>query len=189
MLKLFRYLKPYRAAVVVTMVLVFANSIAQLSLPAMMATIVDDGIAKGDVAHILRTGMAMLGIALAGVAANVAAGYLASLSSMGFGRDLRSQVFARVTSFSLRGLDRFGTSSLITRSTNDVTQVQQLTFMIQRMMVMAPFMAIGGIIMALSTEPRLSWILLITIPLMIIFIALLMSKAVPLFKSIQTKID
>lgn len=189
MLKLFRHLRPYTVAILITLTLVFANSLAELSLPKMMSRIVDEGIAQGDIELIWRIGGTMLLLALAGVIANVTAGFLAARSAMGFGRDLRSRVFARVSSFSLREMDRFGASSLITRTTNDITQVQQLVFMMQRMMAAAPMMAIGGIVMALNTEPKLSWILLVIIPIMTIAIILLALKGVPLFKSIQKKLD
>jgi ATP-binding cassette subfamily B protein len=189
MLKLFRQLKPYRLSIVLTLALVFASSIAELSLPAMMATIVDQGIAKGDVASIWKIGGTMLVVAFAGILASVSGGFLASRTAMGFGRDLRSRVFARVSSFSLRELDSIGTSSLITRTTNDITQVQQVVFMMQRMMAHAPMMAIGGIIMALSTEPKLSWILLVVLPVLTLAIILLARKGMPLFKAIQTKLD
>jgi len=189
MLKIFRHLKPYTLAIVVTLVLAFANAIAELSLPAMMSTIVDEGVAKGDIAMIWNVGGRMLIIAFAAIIANIIAGYLASRTAMGFGRDLRNRVFARVSSFSLREMDRFGASSLITRTTNDITQVQQLAFMMQRMMAHAPLMAIGGITMALSTEPKLSWILLVVIPIMAIAIIILAKKGMPLFTAIQKKID
>ncbi|PKL07684.1 MAG: multidrug ABC transporter ATP-binding protein [Spirochaetae bacterium HGW-Spirochaetae-7] len=189
MLKLFRYLRPFALSIAATLALVFANSIAELSLPKLMSNIVDEGIARGDIALIWRVGGYMLLIALAGIAANVTAGLLAARSSMGFGRNLRTKVFARVSSFSLGELDRFGAASLITRTTNDITQVQTLVFMMQRMMAAAPMLAIGGIVMALTTEPKLSWILLVVIPVMALAIVLLAMKGIPLFKSIQTKID
>ncbi len=189
MLKIFRHLKPYTLAIIVTLVLAFANAIAELSLPAMMSTIVDEGVAKGDIAMIWKVGGRMLIIAFAAIIANIIAGYLASRTAMGFGRNLRTRVFARVSSFSLREMDRFGASSLITRTTNDITQVQQLAFMMQRMMAHAPLMAIGGITMALSTEPKLSWILLVVIPIMAVAIIILAKKGMPLFTAIQKKID
>ena len=189
MFKLFKQLRPYALSITLTLALVFASAIAELSLPAMMATIVDDGIAKGDVASIWKTGGIMLVVAFAGILASLTGGFLASRTAMGFGRDLRSRVFARVSSFSLRELENIGTSSLITRTTNDITQVQQLVFMMQRMMAHAPMMAIGGIIMALSTEPRLSWILLVILPVMALAIIFLARKGMPLFKAIQTKLD
>ncbi|MFH2115792.1 MAG: ABC transporter ATP-binding protein [Spirochaetota bacterium] len=189
MLKLFRQLRPYALSIGLTLALVFASSIAELSLPAMMATIVDQGIAKGDVTAIWKIGGIMLVVAFAGIVASLTGGFLASRTAMGFGRDLRSRVFARVSSFSLRELDRFGTSSLITRTTNDITQVQQVVFMMQRMMAHAPMMAIGGIVMALSTEPRLSWILLVVLPVLALAIILLAVKGMPIFKAIQKKLD
>jgi ATP-binding cassette, subfamily B, multidrug efflux pump len=189
MLKLFRNLKPYALAIMVTLMLAFASAIAELSLPALMSTIVDKGVAAGDIALIWKTGGLMLAIAFAAIIANVTAGFLASRTAMGFGRDLRSKVFARVSSFSLREMDRFGASSLITRTTNDITQVQHVTFMMQRMMAHAPLMAIGGIVMALSTEPKLSWILLVIVPIMALAITVLAMKGMPLFKAIQKKLD
>jgi len=189
MLKLFRHLRPYALAVAVTLALVFASAMAELSLPAMMSSIVDNGIAKGDIPGIWKTGGTMLVVAFAGIIASLIGGFLASRTSMAFGRDLRSKVFARVSSFSLREMDRFGASSLITRTTNDIPQVQQIAFMMQRMMAHAPMMAIGGIVMALSTEPKLSWILLVVLPLLALVIVLLAVKGMPLFKSIQTKLD
>lgn len=189
MLKLFRYLRPYSALIILTLGLVFASSMAELSLPALMSRIVDDGVAKGDLATIWRVGGTMLAIALAGMAANLLGSFLASRTSMAFGRDLRSRVFSRVSSFSLRELDRFGTSSLITRTTNDINQVQTVTFMMQRMMAHAPMMAIGGIVMALSTEPKLAWILLVVIPILTVAVVILAIKGMPLFKAIQGKLD
>ncbi len=189
MLRLFRYLKPYAPMVALALLMEFASSMAELSLPALMSVIVDKGVAAGDIAVIWRTGAQMLAIAFVGVAANLTGGFFASKSAMGFGKTLRSRVFSRVSSFSLRELDRFGTSSLITRSTNDITQVQQITFMMQRMMAKAPMMAIGGIVMALATEPRLAWILMVVIPILGAAIVLVAMKGLPLFKSIQAKID
>ena len=189
MLRLFKYLRPYALFVGLALVLEFASSMAELSLPAMMAVIVDDGVAAGNVPLIWRTGGLMLVVALAGVIANLTGGFFASRTAMGFGKSLRSRVFSRVSSFSLRELDRFGTSSLITRTTNDITQVQQVAFMMQRMMAKAPMMAIGGIAMALATEPRLAWVLLIVIPIMTAAILQIARKGLPLFKAIQTKID
>ncbi len=189
MLKLFRFLKPYAPSIVVALLLTFANSMTDLSLPALMSSIVDNGIAKGDLAVIWSTGGFMLLVSLTGILASIAAVFLASRSSMGFGRDLRSIVFARVSSFSLREMDSFGTSSLITRTTNDITQVQQIVFMMQRMMIRAPLMAVGGLVMALTTEPKLSWILLVIIPVMSLTIIALALRGMPIFALIQTRLD
>jgi ATP-binding cassette subfamily B protein len=189
MLKLFKFLKPYWPSIIVALVLTFANSMTDLSLPAMMSSIVDDGIAKGNIAMIWSTGALMLLVSLAGILASIAAVFLASRSSMAFGRDLRSTVFSRVSSFSLREMDAFGASSLITRTTNDITQVQQVVFMMQRMMIRAPLMAVGGLVMALTTEPRLSWILLVIIPIMSLAIIGLAIRGMPIFRVIQSKLD
>jgi len=188
-LKLFAYLRPYALTIIGALLLTFTSAITDLSLPALMSTIVDQGVARGNIPLIWRIGALMLAISLVGVFASVAGVFLASRSSMKFGRDLRSQVFKRVSSFSLREIDTFGTASLITRTTNDVTQVQQIVFIMQRMMVRAPLMAIGGIVMALTTEPKLSWILLAVIPLMALVILLLALRGIPLFREVQKKLD
>ncbi len=189
MRRLARYLRPYAGGVGLAILLEAASSAAELALPAFMAAIVDGGILAGDAAAIWRYGALMLAIAVLGGAANVLGGFFASRTSTGFGRDLRGAVFGRVSAFSLRELDRFGASSLITRTTNDVAQVQQVVFMMQRMMAKAPLMAAGGIVMALATEPRLSWILLVAIPAMALAMAIVAAKGLPLFKSMQGKLD
>ena len=189
MVKLLRFLRPYAAHVVGSLILIFAQSIASLSLPALMSDIVDKGIARNDIALILRTGGWMLLLALCAVIASVASGYLASRASMGFGKILRSRVFSRVSDFSLHEMDSFGAASLITRTTNDITQVQQVVFMMLRMMAMAPMMAVGGIIMAVTTEPGLAWILLVSLPIIAAGIVLMAKKGLPLFRAIQKKLD
>lgn len=189
MRRLARYLRPYAGGIGLAILLEAASSAAELALPAFMAAIVDGGILAGDTAAIWRYGALMLAIATLGGAANVLGGFFASRTSTGFGRDLRGAVFGRVSAFSLRELDRFGASSLITRTTNDVAQVQQVVFMMQRMMAKAPLMAAGGIVMALATEPRLSWILLVAIPAMALAMAIVAAKGLPLFKSMQGKLD
>lgn len=189
MLKILKHLRPYAAFVGLALVLEFASSMAELSLPALMSVIVDQGVAAGDQGLIRRTGGLMLAVALAGAAANLAGGFFASRTSAGFGRDLRARVFERASAFSLRELDRFGASSLITRTTNDVAQVQQVAFMSQRMMAKAPIMALGGIAMALATEPRLAWVLMVVLPILALAILLIARRGLPLFKSMQGKID
>jgi ATP-binding cassette subfamily B protein len=144
MIKLFRHLKPYAPSIAAILFLILVQSLADLALPTLMSDIVDKGIARGDIPLIWKTGGWMLILASAGILSNVAAGYLTARASMGFGRDLRSKVFTKVTSFSLDEIDRFGTASLITRTTNDITQLQPHTFMIRHMMVSAPKKAIGG---------------------------------------------
>lgn len=189
MLKLFRRLGPWAPSIAVVLALVFAQSIADLSLPTLMSDIVDEGIAKGDIPFIWRTGLWMLLLAFAGIVSNLVGGFLASRAALGFGRELRSSIFRRVSSWSLDGIDRFGAASLVTRTTNDVTQVQQVLFMMLRMMAMAPMMAIGGLVMAVSKEPKLSWILAVSVPVLVAAISVIAAKGLPLFTAIQEKLD
>ncbi|HYF96193.1 MAG TPA: ABC transporter ATP-binding protein [Symbiobacteriaceae bacterium] len=189
MLKLFRYLKPYSLFVTVILILAFFQSLSELYLPNLMADIVNLGIAGNDVPYIWRTGGWMLLVAAAGTAGAVVTAYLSSDVAAGFGRDLRSKVFARVESFSLHEFDKIGTSTLITRTTNDITQVQQVVIMILRFMVTAPMMAIGGITMAVSKDTTLSWLIVVVIPVLLGIIIFLGSKGFPLFKAMQAKID
>lgn len=189
MLKLYKYLKPFLISIIVLLVLLFLQSLAQLYLPTLMSDIVDTGIVKGDTNYILRVGGFMLLVAAISAVCNIIASYLASKVSIGLGRDLRKMVFSRVETYSLHEFDKIGTASLITRTTNDITQVQQVTFMILRMMVSAPMMAIGGIIMAVSKDAKLSLILVVVIPVLVAAILIIASKGVPLFKVMQVKLD
>lgn len=189
MLKLFRMLKPYRIPVLITLVLVFAQSLAELYLPTLMSDIVDNGVVKGDTNYIWRFGLYMLLVAFGSMACSIAASYFSSGAATGFGKLLRGRVFKHVTNFSLEEFDRIGTASLITRTTNDITQIQQVLVMMLRIMVMAPMMAIGGLIMALSKDKELSLIFVVIIPLMAALIISVASKGLPLFKAIQKKID
>ncbi|MBO9606353.1 MAG: ABC transporter ATP-binding protein [Paenibacillaceae bacterium] len=189
MFKLFRYAKPYRAWVAVVVVLMFAQAIGQLYLPTLMADIVDTGVVTGDTAFIWRTGALMLLVAAAGMLCNVFAGYFSSRIASGFGRIVRGEVFAHAERFSLQEFDRIGTASLITRTTNDITQVQQVLFMMLRMFLSAPLMIAGGIIMAVSKDAKLSLVLVAVIPILVGAIVLIASKGVPLFRAMQTKLD
>lgn len=189
MIRLFRFLKPYRLSLAIVMVLVFFQSMSELYLPTLMSDIVDDGITKGDTAAIYRIGGWMLLIALGGTACTIVATYLSSVASTAFGRDLRSKVFKHVGNFTLHEFDQVGTSSLITRTTNDITQVQQVLIMITRMMIMAPMMCIGGMIMAFSKDAELSMVLVVALPLMAATIALISRLGMPYFKAMQGKID
>ncbi len=144
---------------------------------------------KGDTAYILRTGGLMLLVALADMAFAVVAAFLSARVGMGFGRDLRRKVFTHVEGFSLHEFDIIGTPSLITRTTNDITQVQMFTMIMMRMLIMAPIMAVGGVIMALQKDAKLTWVLAVVIPIIAVVISLTASRAMPLFRSIQAKID
>ncbi|HKW59181.1 MAG TPA: ABC transporter ATP-binding protein [Candidatus Dormibacteraeota bacterium] len=183
------YLKPYTREVAIVVVLVLMQSIANLYLPNLNADIINNGLARGDIPYIWRTGGVMLAITLALGAVAVIGVYWASLASMGLGRDLRAAVFERVQSFSAREMNRFGTPSLITRNTNDVQQITLFMQIALTMMVAAPVMAVGGVIMALREDVELSGLLVVVIPVLAGIVALMFVKAVPLFRSLQGKID
>lgn len=189
MLRLTKYLKPYALMAMSVVVLVFLQVLADLKLPNLMATIVDGGIMKGNTGLIWDTGKVMLLIALGGAVCAVIAGYFSSRTSVGLGRDLRGKVFSHVESFSLHEFDKIGTASLITRTTNDVTQIQMVMMLILNMVVRAPVMCIGGVVMALSEDARLSWILAAVIPVVAAVVVFLASMGLPLFSAMQKKID
>ncbi|WJM08062.1 ABC transporter ATP-binding protein [Paenibacillus sp. PK1-4R] len=189
MMKLFSMLKPYRIPIIFILVLVLFQSLAELYLPTLMADIVNDGIIKGDIPYIWQIGGWMLVIAIGGTACSVIASYLSSRTAGGFAKQLRSRVFRHVENFSLQEFDKMGTASLITRTTNDITQVQNVLTMMLRMMIMAPLMCIGGIFMAVSQDAKLSTIFLVVLPVLGGAIALIGAKGLPLFKTIQKKLD
>ncbi|AHD04631.1 putative ABC transporter ATP-binding protein [Paenibacillus larvae subsp. larvae DSM 25430] len=189
MSKLFRYLKPYRLPIVFVLFVVFLQSLSDLYLPTLMSDIVDTGIVKGDTPYILKIGGFMLFVAAGGVLCAIVSSYLSSKISVGFGRDLRAKVFSHVENFSLQEFDKIGTASLITRTTNDINQIQQVTTMILRMMISAPMMCIGGIIMALSKDAKLTLVLVVVLPILALSIFLVARKGVPLFKAMQKKLD
>ncbi|WP_019635491.1 ABC transporter ATP-binding protein [Paenibacillus fonticola] len=189
MIKLFRYLKPYWLLVLAVLVLVFFQSLSELYLPTLMADIVDIGVVKGDTPYIWKIGSFMLLVALGGMFCSIAASYFSARAATGFGKILRGKVFNHVENFSLEEFDKVGTASLITRTTNDITQIQQVLIMMLRMMVMAPMMCIGGIIMAISKDARLSLIFVVVLPVLALAIFLIARKGLPLFKAIQKKID
>ena len=189
MLRLFRHLQPFAYAVAGALILVLFQSLSDLYLPTLMSDIVDVGIVKRDTSYILRIGGWMLMAAAGGAACSVAASFLSARIGMGFGRDLRRKIFSHVENFSLHEFDRIGTPSLITRTTNDITQVQMFTMVMLRMMVSAPIMAVGGVIMALQKDAKLTWVLVVVIPIIALAISLTATRALPLFRSIQAKID
>ncbi|HBQ85269.1 MAG TPA: multidrug ABC transporter ATP-binding protein, partial [Syntrophomonas sp.] len=189
MFKLYRNLKPFAFSAAAVVLLVFLQTLSELYLPTLMADIVDTGIVKGDIDYIIRIGGLMLLVAGIGTVCSVMASFLSSKTATGFGTILRRKIFARVESFSLQEFNHFGTATLITRTTNDINQLQTVTFMIMRMMIMAPIMCIGGIIMAISKDRPLSLVIVAVIPVIAIVIGFTMSKAIPLFKLMQLKID
>src|SRR5665811_355761 len=182
-------LKPYWRQILVVLVLLLVQAIANLYLPTLNADIINNGVLTGDTAYILRTGGLMLLVTLAFVAAAVVAVYWGSKVAMAFGRDVRGALFRRVESFSQAEVNKFGPPSLITRTTNDVQQVQMVVLMMLNVVVAAPLTAIGGIIMALRLNVPLSAVILVAIPIMGVFIGLVMTRAIPLFMSMQKKID
>ncbi len=189
MLKLFRLLSPYRGYVTIVLVLAFAQSIGFLLLPRLMSDIVDKGIAKGDQRAILLTGGLMLLMSCLGTLCAIAGSYFSAKVATGFGRILRGAIFARVERFSIHQFDRFSAASLMTRTTNDTTQVQGMLVMMLTMVITAPMMAIGGIILALSQDAQLAWVLIATMPVVALVFALIMRGAIPLSQVMQSKID
>ena len=184
-----RYLKPHWPLLVAVVAFQFAQSMASLYLPRLTADIIDNGVAKGDTGYVLRVGAVMLGATLVQVAFAIAAVYFGSKAAMALGRDLRGGIFHRVSGFSEREVSKFGAASLITRTTNDVQQVQVLVLMTCTMLVSAPILAIGGIINALSLDVGLSWIIAVSVPVLIISISLVIWRVVPLFRLLQKRID
>ncbi|MDQ0900119.1 ABC transporter ATP-binding protein [Paenibacillus sp. V4I7] len=188
MFKLFRLLKPYKASVVAIITLMLLQSLAQLYLPTLLADIVDVGVVKGDIPYILRFGAYMLLVAMGAMVCVIIASYLLARTATGFGRDLRRTLFTHVESFSLHEFDKLGTSSLITRTTNDIAQVQQVIVMM-RMFIGAPTMLVGGVIVATYKDAHLAIVLISIIPILALAIVGIMSKGLPLFKALQLKID
>lgn len=189
MFKLIKFLRPYSTQVVCVLTLVLFQSLFELYLPNLMSNIVDKGIVNGDINYIMRLGGIMLLVAGCGTACAVLSGYLAAKTATGFGKILRGKIFSHVENFSLQEFDRLGTPSLITRTTNDVTQVQMLTLMMLRIFVSAPIMCVGGIIMAVSMDPTLSLVLVVAVPILVMIVYIITGKSLPLFKAMQAKID
>jgi ATP-binding cassette subfamily B multidrug efflux pump len=189
MIRLLRFLKPYRPFIAVVLVLVFLQSLANLYLPTLMADIVDHGIVTGDTGYILRVGGVMLLITVGGTLCAIVSSFFAARVAVGFGRGVRGRLFAHVESFSLHEFDTLGTASLITRTTNDTNQVQQVLVIMLTMMVSAPMMAIGGIILAGAQDLTLSWVLIAAIPVLVVSIVFILRSAIPLFQAMQLKID
>ena len=189
MLRLFRGLKPYTWQLFWVVVFLFAQSLADLYLPTLMADMVNNGMIKGDSAYIMKFGSYMLTVALGSGVCSIIGSYLSSIVGMGFGRDTRDKVFSQVESYSLYEFDQISTASLITRTTNDITQVQSVLVMGLRFIVVAPIMCIGGIIMAYSKDPELTLILAVVLPLMLALIGGVAVFIVPLFKVMQIKLD
>ncbi|WP_105034426.1 ABC transporter ATP-binding protein [Cryobacterium aureum] len=186
---LVRYLRPYWQLLLGVVVFQLAQSIASLFLPALNADIIDEGVATGDTDYILRVGGLMLLITLAQIICAIVAVYFGAKVAMKVGRDLRGAVFSRVGEFSEQEVTRFGAPSLITRSTNDVQQVQMLVLTTCTLLVSAPILSIGGVIMAIRQDVQLSWLIAVSVPILLIAVGLIVVKMVPLFRKMQTRID
>jgi len=184
-----QYIQPYRRLVAVLMVLQLTSTLASLYLPTVNAAIIDNGVAKGDTATIVRLGMVMLAVTGLQVLCAVGATYFGSRTGMGFGRDLRSAMFEHVTTFSERETARFGAPTLLTRSTNDIRQIQYLVQIAGTVLVTAPIMCVGGIFMAIHQQAALTWLLLVSVPIMAVTNYWVMSHMLPLFRGMQSLID
>lgn len=183
------YLKPYGRPIATIVILHLAATIASLMLPSLNADIIDNGIVLGDIPYIIRQGGWMLGVSMVHVLCTIAAVFLGARTAMAFGRDVRSAVFSRVAAFSRREVAEFGAPSLITRNTNDVQQVQMFTVMSFNMLVMAPIMMVGGVIMAIRENAGLAWLVAVAVPLLGIMIAVIISRLVPAFRRLQERLD
>ncbi|CAN7386966.1 ABC transporter ATP-binding protein [Microbacterium sp. LjRoot45] len=186
---LIRYLSTYRWWLAGVLVFQFASAMASLYLPRLNADIIDNGVSTGDTGYIWSHGVLMLGVALGQIVASVIATYFAARAAMSAGRDIRRDVFQKVSGFSEREVSRFGAGTLITRNTNDVQQVQMLAMMGATMLVTAPLLAIGGIIMALQQDVGLSWLIGVAVPVLLVVAGLIISRMVPLFRAYQQKLD
>lgn len=183
------YLRPYRRWLSVVVLLQFTGTVAALYLPSLNADIIDKGVATGDTGFIVRTGGLMLAVALLQIGCSVAAVWFSARTAMSFGRDVRASIFHRVGSFSQREVQHFGAPSLITRETNDVQQVQMLVLMSCTLMVAAPIMMVGGVVMAMREDFGLSWLLAVCIPALLLSVAVIVTRMVPSFRAMQERID
>ncbi|BCJ30704.1 ABC transporter ATP-binding protein [Actinocatenispora sera] len=190
LLRLLRvYLRPHTKNIVLVVVFQFVQTLATLYLPTLNADIINNGVIKGDTGYIVRYGGIMLGIALVQIVCAAVAVYFGAKTAMGVGRDVRAAIFDRVQSFSVREVGQFGAPSLITRTTNDVQQVQLLVVITLTLMVSAPIMCVGGILMALNQDVPLSALLLVIVPVLVVVVTLVIRQMRPLFRTVQKRID
>lgn len=184
-----RHARPYRGAMLAVVLLQAITTAATLYLPSLNAKIIDEGVSQGDVPFIWRTGGVMLAVAFVQVIAACAAVWFGSRASMGAGRDIREEVFGRVSRFSAEDMSHFGSATLITRGTNDVQQVQQVFLMFLNFMVAVPIMMVGGVVMAVREDPGMSWLVAVSVVVLAVVVAALIGLLLPLFRSMQSKID
>ncbi|OXM41993.1 ABC transporter ATP-binding protein [Amycolatopsis alba] len=183
------HLRPYRRELWLIVLLQFVQTLAGLYLPTLNADIIDHGVVKGDMDYILGVGGVMLLVSLVQIACSIGAVYFGARTAMAVGRDVRGAIFHRVQDFSAREVGQFGTPSLITRTTNDVQQVQMLTLMSFTLMVSAPIMCFGGIVMALNQDVTLSWLLVVVVPILGVSVGIIIAKMRPAFRLMQERID
>ena len=184
-----RHSKPYAGWITAVVILQLATTIATLYLPSLNAKIIDTGVVQADIGYIWRTGGIMLVVAFVQIITAIGAVYFGAKTSMSIGRDIRQSVFVKVSTFSAQDVNKFGAATLITRGTNDVQQVQMLTLMALNFMITAPIMSIGGVIMAIREDPGLSWLVWVSVPLVLIVVGILVIKLMPLFRDMQGRID
>ena len=189
MKKLFKFLKPYWKPTIMAPLLMMIEVATDLLQPALLISIVDKGIPAGDIRFIILAGLKMIGLAIIGLLGGFGCIYASTVASLNFGTDIRKEVFSKIQSFSFANLDQFKTSSLVTRLTNDIVQVQTVVMMMLRILVRFPLLCIGGIAIAIRINPQLAIIFLIAIPVLITIIAIVMMKGFPLFGRVQTKVD
>ncbi len=189
MKRYFKYIKPYLYAFILAPVLMIAEVLGEVYMPKLMAMIINEGVTSGDSGYIIKLGVLMVFVALGMAASGVGAAYFASKAAISFGADLRKDVFRKVQDFSFANIDTFSTGSLVTRLTNDITQLQNLIMMALRMMLRAPGMLIGAIIMAMSLNPSLTMVVAVVMPILIIIIGFFIKVAFPRFGIMQKKID
>jgi ATP-binding cassette subfamily B protein len=189
MLKLLKHLKPFIGYVVLVVIFLVGQSMLDLYLPTLMSDVVNNGMMKGNFAYIWQYGFYMLIVALISGAASISVAYFSSRVAVGLGQNLRDMVFTRVESYSLNEIDKIGTASLITRTTNDITQIQTVLVMAMRFIIYSPIMCVGGIIMALSKDKQLSIVLAVVLPAIVVFILIVARLVVPLFKTLQKRLD
>lgn len=184
-----RYTYTYKWLIALLFLFIFIQTLTQLLLPTLMGSIVDDGVVLGDIPYIWKIGGIMLVVAALGVVMSTFVSFYASKVAMSVGRDIREDVFRKVTYFSVHDTQSIGTASLITRTTNDITQIQQALVMVLRMFLTAPFMLIGGIVMALMKDSKLSLVILLAMPFIIVTVYIVMKKGYPLFQAVQKRLD
>jgi ATP-binding cassette subfamily B protein len=189
MIKLLLNLKPFSLTIFFILVFISGQAMAELALPTLMSDVVNNGMMQGDTGYILTYGAYMLLVALASSACSIIGSYFSARVALGLGKNLRNMIFTRVENYSLHEFDKLGTASLITRTTNDIVQIQTVLVMMLRFMIYSPIMSIGGIIMAVSKDKSLTVILLVVIPILIALIASLAVSVMPAFKSMQKKLD